>query len=123
MRLRKRLFKLLSGAYNKLPEVKSVDAIVSELNKEEEEYLSLFIGKTFTRTIHHRFFFTPSLNSDNKKTITYLHPDKGIVADKSVKTLPINIEIEQTNNLSQLDTVINKYRENQQKPGNSISCT
>jgi len=117
MRLRKRLFKLISGAYNKLPDVNSADVIIKELKKEEEEYLSLFIGKTFTRTIHHRFYYTPSLGIENKKTISFLHPDKGIVADKSVKTLPVILEIEQTNNLSQLDTVISKYRKTSKNQG------
>lgn len=117
MRLRKRLFKLLSGAYNKLPEVKSIDAIISELRNEEEEYLSLFIGKTFTRTIHQKFFYTPSLEQENKQVIAYLHPDKGIVSDKSIKTLPIILEVKPLNTLAPLDSALNKFKKTTKKQG------
>jgi hypothetical protein len=117
MRIRKRLFKLLSGAYNKLPETHSVDAIIKELKNEEDEYLSLFIGKTFTRIIHHKFYYTPSQSQENKQVIAYLHPDKGIISEKSVKTLSLILEVKQSNNLSQLDTAINKYKKTLKNQG------
>ena len=43
LRLRKRLFKLLTGAYEKVPIMNSVSDVIKELKNEEEEYLSLLL--------------------------------------------------------------------------------
>ena len=111
MRLRKRLFKLVSGAYEKAPEITSLETVIKELRYEEEEYLSLFIGKTFTRTFHYRYIYSPSKqNSGNKEIISYLNTEKGITTEKSVKTLPITLELLRSNQLSQLDTAISKSK-------------
>lgn len=111
MRLRKRLFKLVSGAYEKAPKIKSMETVITELRKEEEEYLSLFIGKTFTRTLQYKFIYSPTKgNVPIKETLAYLNPEKGISSDKSIKTIPINLEIIRTNQLSQLDSALKKSK-------------
>ena len=118
MRLRKRLFKLLSGAYNKLPELKSADIIIKELRKEEEEYLSLFIGKTFTRTYNYRFLYYPTKeNCGKREVLAFLNPDKGLFAEKGAKALPLVIELNRNGNLSQLDTAISKFKKASSKQG------
>ena len=40
----------------------SVSDVIKELKNEEEEYLWLFIGKTFTYKLNYRYYYTP----DNK---------------------------------------------------------
>ncbi len=118
MRLRKRLFKLMSGAYNKLPEVKSIDVIITELRKEEEEYLSLFIGKTFTRKYSYRFLYYPTIeNCGKREVLAFLNPEKGLFAEKSAKSFPLVIELNRNGNLSQLDTAISKYKKASSKQG------
>ncbi|MBI5540247.1 MAG: DUF4831 family protein [Bacteroidia bacterium] len=118
MRLRKRLFKLLSGAYNKLPEVKSAEIIITELRKEEEEYLSLFIGKTYTRKYNYRFLYYPAIeNCGKREVMAFLYPEKGLFAEKSNKALPLIIEVNRNGNLSQLDTAISKHKKASTKQG------
>ena len=118
MRLRKRLFKLLSGAYNKVPDIKSSDVIVSELRKEEEEYLSLFIGKTFTRKYNYRFYYSPAIqNCGKQEVLAFLNTEKGLSAEKSGKVLPLTLVINRNGNLSQLDTAISKFKKTTAKQG------
>ncbi len=111
MRLRKRLFKLVSGAYEKAPKIKSMETVINELKSEEEEYLSLFIGKTYTRTLHYKYIYSPvKQNSENKEILAYLNPEKGVTTEKSVKTLPVILEVIKSNQLSQLDTALKKSK-------------
>ena len=46
IKIRKRRFKLLSGQYDVFPEGVALEYAVKELNKLENEYLALFVGKT-----------------------------------------------------------------------------
>ena len=111
MRIRKRLFKLVSGAYEKAPKIKSLDIVINQLKSEEEEYLSLFIGKSFTRKTQYTYLYNPKKQTAaNKEIIAYLNPEKGITAEKSVKTLPIYIELVRSNQLSQLDSAFMKIK-------------
>jgi hypothetical protein len=118
MRLRKRLFKLLSGAYNKLPEINVSDIIIKELRNEEEEYLSLFIGKTYTLKYNYRFLYYPTIeNCGKREVLAFLNPEKGLFAEKGAKALPLVIELNRNGNLSQLDTAISKFKKASSKQG------
>lgn len=58
-KIRKRRFKLLSGQYDTFPEGVALETSIRELNKLEEEYLSLFLGKTYTDTLSKSFNYIP----------------------------------------------------------------
>jgi hypothetical protein len=60
IKIRKRRFKLLAGQYEVFPEGIALATAVEELTKLEEEYLSLFIGKTSTSIISQSFMAIPS---------------------------------------------------------------
>lgn len=59
IKLRKRRFKLMSGQYEVYPEGTALETAVRELNALEEEYLSLFIGKTIKDSYVRSFIVVP----------------------------------------------------------------
>ncbi len=110
MRSRKRLFKLLSGAYDKIPAINSVNDIVKELKNEEEEYISLFIGKTFTRKYNYRYYYNPDVQDCGKrKEIAFFDSKKGIFNEKTSNSQSIMLEINNNGTLSKLDTAFSKF--------------
>jgi hypothetical protein len=64
IKLRKRRFKLLSGAYNFITEGAALEVTVRELTKMEQEYLSLFTGKHFTEFRSYNNYVIPALKSE-----------------------------------------------------------
>jgi len=60
IKTRKRRFKLLAGQYEVFPEGQALETSVRELNKVEEEYLSLFTGITYSDTLRRTYTFIPS---------------------------------------------------------------
>ncbi|HBH49849.1 MAG TPA: hypothetical protein DDX98_14485 [Bacteroidales bacterium] len=61
-KIRKRRFKLLAGQYDVFPEEQALATSVRELNKLEEEYLALFIGKEVKSTISRTYIMEPDEN-------------------------------------------------------------
>jgi len=60
-KLRKRRFKILTANYDILPpDGKSYEIIVRELEKLENQYMSLFVGKTHSQLKKFKFSYTPS---------------------------------------------------------------
>ncbi len=70
IRLRKRRFKLLAGMNETSPEGESMAVSVKELDELEKEYLSLFIGKTYTRTYSYNFPLFPFENQGSTSSFS-----------------------------------------------------
>ncbi|NCO54187.1 MAG: hypothetical protein COS14_02545 [Bacteroidetes bacterium CG02_land_8_20_14_3_00_31_25] len=118
LRLRKRLFKLLTGAYEKVPIMNSVSDVIKELKNEEEEYLSLFIGKTFTYKLNYRYYYTPDNKDYGKKVdLCFYSSTKGISNNNFTNNKPVVLEINNNGTLSRLDTTFNKFNKASNKKG------
>lgn len=118
LRLRKRLFKLLSGAYEKVPVMNSVNDVIKELKSEEEEYLSLFIGKTYTRKLNYTYYYTPIINDIGKRVeIANFNSKDGISEQIATNNKQIVLEINNNGTLSKLDTAFNKFNKASSKKG------
>lgn len=66
----------------------------AEINRLENEYLSLFIGKSHTESISKTIFYTPS-KPEGESSIAFRYSlSKGIVASNDLSGNPILIEIE-----------------------------
>ncbi|HPI46057.1 MAG TPA: DUF4831 family protein, partial [Tenuifilaceae bacterium] len=66
----------------------------AEINRLEDEYLSLFIGKLHTETISKTILYTPS-KPEGESSIAFRYSlSKGIVASNDLSGNPILIEIE-----------------------------
>lgn len=90
--LRSKLFDLLTGDMETLPQGEAAKTIIEYLKYEEQEYLSLFLGKTYTTTIRYDFDVIPELNQ-NEYILAYFDPNKGLVSNptKDSKAIKINL--------------------------------
>lgn len=108
--LRKRRYELLAGDADFVAEGKAVEAVLSEISRLEDEYLSLFIGKTFESKTTHWFDYTPKPNGDATTILFRFSPTKGVVpaSDLSAGPVLISATIDQgwksTELLNQLST-------------------
>lgn len=90
--IRAKLFDLLIGDMETLPQGEAAKTIIEYLKSEEQEYLSLFLGKTYTTTIHYNFELIPELNQ-NEYILAYLDPNKGIVSNPTKNSKAVKITI------------------------------
>lgn len=110
LRLRKRLFKLLSGAYEKAPIMNSVDKVINELKSEEDEYLSLFIGKTYTRKLNYSYYYTPNIKDIGTRVpIANFSSTDGISEQSAINNKQIVLEVNSNGLISKLDSTFIKY--------------
>jgi hypothetical protein len=118
LRLRKREFKLLSGAYDKMPDGTAVSAIIEELKKEEEEYLSLFIGKSVT--VNHRIVYEVvpvSSESRMQFTLCWFSQEKGLLSENTSGSIPIVLEIIASGMTDRIDTLLSHQKCGKSKNG------
>jgi len=76
IKIRKRRFKLLAGQYEVFPEGKALEISVQELNQLEEEYISLFAGKTYSDTITRSFYYVPQVNQELERYVFFRFSDE-----------------------------------------------
>ncbi|MGQ9846638.1 MAG: DUF4831 family protein [Bacteroidales bacterium] len=112
--IRSRLFDLLTGDIETLPQGEAAKTIVEYLKSEEQEYLSLFLGKTYTTTIHFDFEVIPKLNN-NKYILAYFDPNKGIVNTPSKNTKTISIILNTYDSFKPFTLAQLKYQKAQKK--------
>ncbi len=68
--------------------------IFSEINRLENEYLSLFIGKSHTETLSKTILYTPSKPEGESSIVFRYSTSRGIVTSNDLSGNPILIEIE-----------------------------
>ena len=102
--IREKRFELLTGMADFYPEGNSLDVAIKELNRLENEYLALFIGKRFTSNYSAGFEFTPTEKELSQPYILFrFNEDKGVLPPNDLRGRPIIVELEkkdQTKNLS-----------------------
>jgi hypothetical protein len=69
IKIRKRRFKLLAGIDNVSVDQLSIETSDRELDALEANYLSLFIGKTYTDTLRKTFLYNPQVNQDMERNV------------------------------------------------------
>ncbi len=103
-KIRNKRFELITGMADYYPEGKSMQAAINELKSLEEEYLALFIGKSFTSDYTASFEFIPTEKELSQPYILFrFNEEKGILPANDLRGRPIIVELdkkEQTKNLS-----------------------
>lgn len=89
--LRKRRVELLNGDADFIAEGKAAEAVLAEISKLEQEYLSLFIGKRFEQTFTHWFDYTPKPNGNSATILFRFSPSKGVVSASDLSGSPVLI--------------------------------
>jgi hypothetical protein len=94
IKIRKRRFKLLSGQYDYMPDGEALAIAVEELNRLEDEYLSLFTGKLFTEDYIKTIQYIPgSIKKESVQILFRFSEDEGFIELNDVKGKPVIIEI------------------------------
>ncbi len=91
--IRTRMFDLFSGELEILPQGESAEYIAEELRKQEQEYLELFIGKTFKTYETYSFKIVPTTNENNLYTLSYFSENKGISESPQKDSEPLMLQI------------------------------
>jgi hypothetical protein len=89
--LRKRRFELIAGDADFVAEGKAVEAVLNEINKLEDDYLSLFIGKHIESKTIHWFDYTPKPNGDATSILFRFSLTKGVVPASDLSASPVLI--------------------------------
>jgi hypothetical protein len=77
-KIRKRRFKLIAGQYDTFPDGVALEMSIRELSKLEEDYLSLFVGKTYTDTVYKSFYYIPQPDLEiDRFVICYFSTETG----------------------------------------------
>lgn len=103
--IREKRFELLSGMADYYPDGQALDVALKELDRLENEYIDLFIGKRFTSTYTASFEFSPEEKDLHQPYILFrFNKDKGVLAANDLSGKPIIIELEA---LGQVDNLPN----------------
>ncbi|MGQ8336556.1 DUF4831 family protein [Sunxiuqinia sp. A32] len=100
-KLRKRRFKTLSNGYEEqLPDGKAYDVMVDELGDLEDEYLALFIGKTYKEKYEYTFEFMPGENGVSGEVVFRFSETKGVLPKTDLSGKPVAIDIKKEESLA-----------------------
>ena len=94
---------------NSVPTGDALRYMVEQLNKLEESYMSMFIGKKIKTEKTFIFNYIPTKNAKQQATLFNFSPEYGVVPNGSKKGSPIVVEISDLGD----NIVVNKYDNNQ----------
>ncbi|MCK9412985.1 MAG: DUF4831 family protein [Prolixibacteraceae bacterium] len=102
LKLRKRKALTLAAKYDKLPpDGDAYKVMVTELDRIIDNYLSLFIGKTFTKKYKHSFNVVPDGKNGKGIVAFRFSPNVGVLPESNVSGKPIMLEIEPNTEMKQ----------------------
>ena len=105
-KIRKRRFRLIGGLNEKFPKKDALKLMLEELDKKEQYYLELFMGREIKETSVITVSILPK--AYESYLLFYFTPEKGIVNQGSEKNA-IYLNIDRTNHLPKLD-LTDKYK-------------
>ena len=97
------------GDGNSAPTGDALRYMVEQLNKLEESYMSMFVGKKIKTEKTFIFNYIPTKNAKQQSPLFNFSPEYGIVPNGSKKGSPIFVEISDLGD----NIVVNKYDNNQ----------
>ncbi|HAN79236.1 MAG TPA: hypothetical protein DCQ31_16445 [Bacteroidales bacterium] len=113
VRLRKRRFKLVAGVYEKFYEGKALELALKELERQENEYVSLFTGKSFTEQKTFYFYHEPGTALDKDSTELFkFSKTEGVLPANSKTGLPVAIYPENPNISGAIQNYLNNRADN-----------
>lgn len=90
IKIRKRLFKVLTAQFDTDTPPTDISIMVNELKDMEQRYLELFIGKVVKETREYVFYYTPQPElAEEKIPLCYITSDDEVVEQKSDNSEPI----------------------------------
>lgn len=90
IKIRKRLFKVLTAQFETETPPADIEIMVNELKNMESRYLELFVGKIERETREYVFYYTPQAElADEKIPICYITDDDEVVEKKTESSEPV----------------------------------
>jgi hypothetical protein len=98
IKIRKRLFKILTAQFDSDTPPADIEVMVSELKNMEARYLELFVGKITKQTEEYVFYYTPKSDLvEEKVPLCYITSDDEVVSQKTESSEPVYIVLKNTN--------------------------
>ena len=90
IKIRKRLFKVLTAQFDTDTPPADIEIMVNELKRMESRYLELFIGKIERETKEYVFYYTPQPElTEERIPICYITEDDELVEKKAENSEPV----------------------------------
>ena len=100
-KLRKRRFKSLANAYEEqLPDGRAYEVMVEELAKLENEYVGLFVGKSYKKAFDYSFDFIPGENSVSGEVVFRFAENKGVLPKSDLSGKPVVVDMKKLDELA-----------------------
>jgi len=98
IKIRKRLFKILTAQFDTDTPPADIEVMVSELKNMEARYLELFVGKIIKQTEEYVFYYTPQADLvEEKIPICYITSDDEVVSQKTESSEPVYLTLKNGN--------------------------
>ncbi|MDT8400984.1 MAG: DUF4831 family protein [Bacteroidales bacterium] len=103
LELREGRHMILTGEANVFPQDK---AAIDEINRLEDQYISLFAGKSYTSEVKFDFSFVPDASMKNKPVVIFrFSGDKGVLDESDLTGRPVVVEIMSNDDLANVNIV------------------
>ena len=114
--IREKRFELITGMADYYPDGEALNAALKELDRLENEYMDLFIGKKITSTYTANFEFTPSEKDLHQPYFIFrFNEEKGVLPANDLTGRPIIVELETLKQVEPISNLIYK-NENPEEP-------
>jgi hypothetical protein len=98
VKIRQRRFEMIMAEDEALPEEKAMCVALKEMQKTEDAYLALFIGRSSTQSASAWFYYTPKTNTDEPNIELFRFSSKNGIADKTdALATPVYISLTKEN--------------------------
>lgn len=103
--LRKKRIELITGEADNIPSGDGLRAALEEIQRLEEEYLSLFIGKTYSGVEVYYFDVIPTAEQNKQSYIAFRFSEtQGVLPSGNVAGRPIVLELQAEKSAASVDT-------------------
>jgi Domain of unknown function (DUF4831) len=105
--IREKRVELLTGMADFYPEGESLEIALKEMERLENEYLTLFVGKQFESSYEVNFEFVPSNAELNQPYILFrFSEERGVLQANNLRGRPIIVELEKSGNTKNLNFLV-----------------
>lgn len=105
------------GDGNALPDGAALKQMLAEMDRLENEYMAMFIGKSWQEVYHFEYEYTPNqMRSFERKVLFKLSSQFGILPADDSKGVPILLAVKKDNSLAGIRYFLEKQERMRKKP-------
>lgn len=95
IKIRKRLFKVLSAQFETETPPSDIAIMVEELKLMEKRYMELFVGRIEKETVEYVFYYTPQSDlTEEKIPVCYITKDNEVVDKRTESSEPVFLKLQ-----------------------------